>query len=108
MSRIFFGEVLITVLQWVFCGPSLPALVATLGRIVFLMRIVGAVVNFKISVGIEIAGVALLAVWLVFTKSVIDWKEVLLFVLFSGMSVLLQLADDRMYLYITEDDRDEK
>jgi hypothetical protein len=86
---------------------SLAVLAAIVGRIVFLARTLGAVVSVKVSIGFEVAGAFLLVVWLVFTKSPINWIEVLLFLIFSVASVLLQLFDDRLYLYIIDEEKEE-
>jgi hypothetical protein len=103
MSWVLISIVVTTVLQWVLCGGSLAVLVVTIGRVIFITRVLGAMVNIKVSIGFEIAGAFLLVVWIIFTKSTVVWFDILFFVLLCGVSIFLQRLDDKLYLYVVED-----
>jgi hypothetical protein len=57
--------------------------------------------------GFEVAGGFLLLVWMIFTKAQISWIEILFFAVFCGISAVLQMLDDKLYLYVIEEDKDD-
>ena len=108
MNWVFISILSISALQIGVCGFSLPMFVSCIGRGLFLLRLIGSVIPVKVSLGFEAARLLLTFIALIFTKSGINWVSVLLIILFTGLVCFLYLIDDRLYLYVVEDDVEEE
>lgn len=107
MNWVSISLIVLSILQVIICGFSFPLLLCFIGRVIFLLRIVGITISVKVPIGLEIAALAIIAVGIVFDPSTVNWLNVLLMVIFSGVAMLLEIIDDKLYLYITEDDKEE-
>lgn len=108
MNWVFISLVLLTVGQTTVCGFGFTMAISYIGRFIFLLRCVGSVVPYKVSVGCEAAHLFFTLLGIVFSKSGVDWIGTLLTLLFCAMSCLLYVVDDRFYLYVVVDDEDDK
>lgn len=108
MNWVFTSLLLVTVGQTVVCGFSLPLLISYLGRLVFLLRCFGSIVPYKVSAGFEAAHLFFMFLGVVFSKSSVDWLNVIFTLLFCAIVCALYVVDDQFYLYIVGDDEDNK
>ena len=94
--------------QLLLCGFSLYWLIAIIGRILFMLRFVGA--NFTLSTirGFEVASLFVMCVGILFTKTGVDWSSKFIFCLCSLISYVTMLIDDKLFLYVTEDYNEEE
>lgn len=104
MNWVFISIMGLTVLQTITCGFSFPLLVSILGRFVFLLRLVGAVVPVKVSLGFEAARFFFTCLAIIFSKNGVDWVNVVLSILFTAVVCGLYIIDERFYLYVVDDD----
>lgn len=105
MSVIIFLLILCSIAQFVFCHFSLWVIIVLIDRLLFACRIVGA--TFKVKSLAICEGVALGAMVLfnmMFASESFPWLRILLFAVFSSLSVLLMYIDDVFYVYVVEDD----
>lgn len=107
MNWVFISLILLTVGQTAVCGFGFTMLISYVGRAIFLLRAVGTVVPFKVSVGFEAAHLFLMCVGIIFTKSGVDWLNALFTLLFCAAVCLLYIIDTQFYLYVVADDEDE-
>lgn len=104
MGWVLISLLGVTVLQTVLCGFSFLLLLSFIGRGIFLLRRIGTVVPYKVSMALEAAHAFLLLVGVIFTKTGVDWVNVILTLLFCGITCLIYLIDDRFYLYVEVDE----
>lgn len=83
-------------------------LISYIGRLIFLLRRIGSVVPYKVSVGFEAAHLFFTFLGIIFTKSGVDWVNVLFTLLFCAIVCMIYVIDDRFYLYVVVDDTDEE
>lgn len=108
MNWVFISVILLTFGQTFVCGFSLTMLISYIGRIVFLLRCIGSVVPYKVSLGFEAANLFFVLLGIIFSKSGVDWVGTSLTFLFCAVICLLYAIDDRFYLYVVVDDEDNK
>lgn len=108
MNWVFISLILATIGQTAVCGFGFTMFISYLGRLLFLLRCVGSVIPFRVSIGFEAAHLFFLALSLVFSKVQINWPNVLFTVLFTLLACLLYVIDDQFYLYVVADDPDKK
>lgn len=94
---------LVTVGQAIICKFSLALLIAIIGRILFLLRARGVVIDFKISRNLEIAAIAVQIIGLIYSKHP-NWVGIVSTIIGCGASIFLMYLDTKLYLYITEDE----
>lgn len=107
MNWVFISIIILTAGQWAACGFGFGLLISTIGRLIFLGRLLGSVVPIKTLAGFEVADLFCLLLYLVFTKSPINWVDTVLTVVFCAVICLLYFIDDRFYLYIVEEEKEE-
>lgn len=109
MSVIIVLLILTTVAQTVLCHFSLWILMVIIDRLLFMCRAIGA--TFKVKSLTICEGVALGAMVLfnmMFAADNFPWIRILLFAVFSIVSVILMYIDDIFYVYVIEDAEDEE
>lgn len=89
-------------------GSALPCSSLYIGRLIFLLRRIGSVVPYKVSVGFEAAHLFFTFLGIIFTKSGVNWVNVLFTLLFCAIVCMIYVIDDRFYLYVVVDDTDER
>lgn len=107
MNWVFASLLLITAGQTAVCGFGFTMLISYIGRLIFLLRRIGSVVPYKVSVGFEAAHLFFTFLGIIFTKSSIDWVNVVFTLLFCSIVCLIYVVDDRFYLYVVVDDDEE-
>lgn len=107
MNWVFISLLLCAAGQFALCGFSFAFIFSCVGRLLFLLRAGGMVVPFKVSLGLEAAHVFFLLVGVVFATTGVDWGNLLLNVLFCGITSLLYLIDNHFYLYVVVDVEEE-
>ena len=96
-----------SILQLLVCHISLWWLIAIVGRILFSLRMVGAVLKIKTTLTCEVAAVIAKILWsITFGSNSFEWKNFILFIAFSLICVLAEMFDEMMYVYITDEDED--
>lgn len=107
MSVIIVMLILVTIGQVLVCHFSLWWIISIVARIMFCCRVIGATFKFKKIRNIEIAAFVCMFVFnLIFSKNGMPWVRLLLYILFSGAAVLLEWLDDRLYVYVVENEED--
>lgn len=104
MGWVLISLLGLTVLQTAVCGFTFPLLFSYIGRVIFLLRMIGTVVPHKVSLVLEAVHLFLVFVGVIFTKSGVDWLGVLLTLLFCGAVCLVYFIDDKFYLYVEEEE----
>ncbi len=109
MNAIIVLMLLDTIAQLYFCHFSLWWLLSLLCRLVFCLRILGVTVKVKkLAVAEALVCGAMLLFDSLFHKGGIPWLHILIYLVFSLVSVGLQYLDDLLYVYVVEDlDEDE-
>lgn len=102
---IFIALLIITtVAQTILCHLSLSLLISILMRILFSCRMIGASFKVKklaIGEGLAIGGMLL---WnILFHGDSMPWLRILLYIVFSGLSLGIMFLDDLLYVYSIED-----
>lgn len=108
MNLVFISLMLLTVIQQVVCGFSWPLLFSYIGRVLFLMRLIGSVIPIKVSLVFEGIHLFIVLLIIVMTGTSDDWVVTGLTVLFCALSALLQVIDNAFYLYVVEDEKEEE
>ena len=108
MNWVFISLILISVGQTAVCGFGFTMLISYIGRLIFLLRRIGSVVPYKVSVGFEAAHLFFTFLGVIFTKSGVNWVNVLFTLLFCAIVCMIYVIDDRFYLYVVVDDTDEE
>lgn len=108
MNLVFISVIVLSVLQWFVCGFSWALLLSYIGRLIFLSRLIGAVVPVKVSMGMEVAHLFFVFIGIIFSKGGNDWINIGLTVLFSALCCLLYFIDNAYYVYVVEDDDNEE
>lgn len=106
MNWVFISLILLTVGQTAVCGFGFSMFISYVGRLIFLLRRVGSVVPYKVSAGFEAAHLFFTFLGIIFTKSGVDWVNVVFTLLFCSIICLIYVIDDRFYLYVVVDDDD--
>lgn len=104
MNSVFISIIILTVLQRVICGFSWLMFFSYLGRVIFLTRIIGAVVNYKVSLVLEGIHLGFIALGIIMSGFPSNWVQVLLDVVCCLVVALLIVIDNAYYLYVVEDD----
>lgn len=105
MSAIIFLLILTTIAQTFFCHFSLWIIIIIIDRLLFACRIVGATFKVKsLAIAECVAFGAMVLFNMMFSGDDFPWLRVLLFLLFSAISILLMFIDDVFYVYVIEDD----
>jgi hypothetical protein len=107
MNWVFSSLIVVTVAQTALCGFSFPLLLSYVGRAVFLLRAVVVVAPYRVSLALEAADLFAVAIWVVFSKSGVDWVAVGLTLVFGAVVSLLYILDDRLFLYVAVDEEEE-
>ena len=107
MNLVFASVLIIAVLQTALAGFHLPLLISYIGRMMFLCRMLGTVINVKYCYWMELAHLFFLFIGLVFNGSNTDWRSLLLNIAGCALTALLYFIDDKNYLYVVEDDVEE-
>jgi len=108
MNWVFASIIALTVGQTAICGFSFALFLSYVGRIIFLLRRLGTVAPYKVSVGFEAADLFFVMLGLIFTKAQRDWVSTIFMLLFCAGVCLLYVIDDRFYLYVVSEDEDEE
>lgn len=108
MNLVFISIIGASVLQVAILGFSFGLLFSIVGRILFLLRLLGSVVPVKLSMGLEVANLFIMCVVAIFQKSGHDWLGMLGNIVFCGIVILLYFIDNLFYLYVVEDDKEEE
>lgn len=108
MNVIILLLIIDTVVQLLVCKISLWWLIALTCRILFSCRILGATFKVKnIAIGEGVAFASMLLFNMLFTgEGGFPWLKIILFLLFSTLSVFLMFLDDFLYMYVIIDDDD--
>lgn len=110
MNWVFISILLVTVFQWLFTHSMswffLSFLVSLISRGLFLSRMIGASISASVLIKVELASIVLLLVCSVVGKSK-DILDIIIYILLSIVSCLFMFIDDKFYLYIVEDDKEE-
>lgn len=104
MNLVFISVILLTILQPIICGASLPMLLSFIGRIIFLARIIGSVVPIRVCMIFEAAHLFFPVLGLIMNGGVKDWVGFLLNIAICGVVCLIYIIDNANYLYVFEDD----
>lgn len=104
MNLVFISIILATVAQRLILGFSWLMIISYIGRIIFLTRIIGAVVNYKVSCVFEGVHVAFILLGVIMNGIPQDWPHVLIDVLLCLFVAALMFIDNSLYLYVVEDD----
>ena len=107
MSWVFISVLMISVGQTVVCGFGFPLLISYIGRLIFMLRCVGSVIPYTVSMGFEAAHLFFTFLGLIFSKNGVVWVNVLFSLLFCAVVCSIYFIDDRFYLYVVVDDTDE-
>lgn len=108
MSLVFISLAVLTVLQVIVCGFTLPLIFSLSGRILFLMRLLGSVIPIKVSLILEGCHLFFVFLPILMNAGSDDWVNVLLTLLLCAGCSLLYIIDNAMFLYVVEDDDDDK
>ncbi len=104
MNLVFISIIVLTVLQRVICGFSWLMFFSYIGRVIFLTRIIGAVVNYKVSLVFEGIHLAFILLSVVMSGIPQDWVPMLIDVGMCLAVAALIFIDNAFYLYVVEDD----
>lgn len=107
MNLVFGSVILVLVLQIAFAGFHLPLLLSLIGRVMFLLRMLGTVIPVKYCYYMEVGHLFFLFLNMVFKGAETDWLSLGLNIVGCALTALLYYIDDRHYLYIIEDDVEE-
>lgn len=108
MNLVFISLIGLTVVQVVVCGFTLPFIFSLVARVLFLLRLLGSVIPIKASLVLEGCHLFFVILPIIMNAGSDDWIGVLLTLLFCAGAALLYIIDNAMYLYVVEDDDDEK
>ena len=106
MNWVFISIIIFTIIQTGVSGFGFCLLISYIGRVLFLFRLIGTVIPYKVSLGFEAAHLFFVAIGVIFSKGGVDWLSVLLSLLFCGIIAALYWIDDKFYLYVVVDDDD--
>lgn len=106
MNWVFTSIIINTVLQVSITHFRWTMLFSIVGRVLFLLRLVGCIIPSKVSMGFEIAHGFFIVLGIIFSKSELEWGSILLTALFCAITCLLYFIDDTFYLYITRDEEE--
>lgn len=105
MNTIIVLLIFTTLAQLAVCRISLWWFIALICRLLFCCRIIGATFKVrKLAIGEGVAFIAMVLWNMLFSRGGFPWLKILLFLLFSLVSVGLMLLDDILYVYVIEDD----
>ncbi len=104
MNLVFISIIALTVVQRILCGFSWLMFFSYIGRIIFLTRIIGAVVNYKVSLTFEGIHLAFVLLGLIMNGIPQDWITMLIDVGMCLAVAALVWIDNTFYLYVVEDD----
>ena len=97
-----------TIVQLFVCHFSLWWIIAFVCRLLFCCRIIGATFKVKnLAIGECVAFAAMLIFNMLFHNEGLPWVRLLLFALFSALSIGLMFLDDALYVYIVKDVEDD-
>lgn len=109
MSVIIFLLLLVTISQAVLCHFSLWLIIVVIDRLLFTCRIVGATFKVKsLAISECVALSAMVLFNMLFAGDSFPWIRILLFALFSALSVMLMYIDDIWFVYVIEDDTEDE
>lgn len=105
MNAIIVLLLIDTVVQLLVCHFTLWWVIALICRLLFCCRIIGATFKVKrLAIGEGVACGSMLLFNMLFSgDNGMPWVRLLLFILFSVISVALMYLDDILYVYIIED-----
>ena len=96
-----------TLLQLFICHLSLWWFIAIIGRLLFSLRMVGAIFKLKTSLTFEVVAVIAKILWVItFGSNSFEWSNFILFVTFCIICSLAEIFDEMLYVYITDEDED--
>ena len=105
MNIIIALLIVATVAQAVVCHVTLWWFIALICRLLFCCRIIGATFKVKkLAIGEGVAFGAMVVWNMLFSGDGMPWLRILLFLLFSLVSVDLMILNDILYVYVIEDD----
>lgn len=106
MNLVFISIIATTVVQRLTLGFSWLMFFSYIGRVIFLTRTVGAVVNYKVSCAFEGIHVAFILLSIIMNGIPQDWPYVLLDVLLCLFVAGLMFIDNSLFLYVVEDEEE--
>lgn len=106
MYWVFLSIIFLSVAQLFLCGLSWPLFLSLVGRALFLLRLGGTIVPYKVSKGFEAANLFFVCLGIIFSKSG-DWSMLFAMALCSATTCLFYFIDERYFLYVVVDE-DEK
>lgn len=108
MSLVFISLIGVTVLQVVVCGFTFQLIFSLVARVLFLMRMLGSVIPIKVSLALEGVDLFFVILPVIMNAGTDDWVGLLLTLLFCAGAALLYIIDNAMFLYVVEDDDEDK
>lgn len=106
MNLVFISIIVTTVAQRVLLGFSWLMIFSYLGRIIFLTRVIGAVVSYKVSCAFEAIHMGFVLLNIIMNGIPQDWPGVVIDLLLCCFVVVLMFIDNALYLYVVVDDED--
>lgn len=107
MNLVFGSIILLAVANLIVCHLSIGLFLGLIGRALFLFRLLGAVIPIKASIIMEGCNLFCVFIALIFNKGPVYWPTILASVGFSAATILLYFLDNRYYLYVVEDEKEE-
>ena len=107
MNLVFISIILATVTQRVLLGFSWLMIFSYIGRIIFLTRVIGAVVSYKVSCAFEAIHAGLVVLGIIMNGIPQDWPHVLIDLALCLFVVTMMFIDNALYLYVVEDEEEE-
>ena len=107
MTLILIVIIVATIAEIIICHFSFWLFLSLIGRVIFSLRSIGAVMKVRISWILEGVGLGLMLLWdLLFHKGAVPWKNIGIFALFAIAICICEGVDEMMFVYVTEDDED--
>lgn len=109
MSLILvFGTIaLVTVIELFVCHFTLWWVIALVARVMFTLRLVGAIFKIKTLAIIEAIALGCMFIWnMLFAKDEFPWFRLIMFALFGLICVGIMFIDDLTEVYTSVDEED--
>jgi hypothetical protein len=81
--------------------------IALIARILFMLRVVGKSIDIKVLIGFEIASLACILIIMVMAASLQKLTFLLACMGFSLVCSVIYIIDQKFYVYVTEDYKEE-
>lgn len=106
---LVFGTIwLVTVIEVFVCHFTLWWLLAVISRVLFTLRLMGAVFRLKKLAILEAVAAGSMIIWnMMFAKGHVPWFRILMFIIFGLVCVVIMLIDDITEVYVSVDEEEE-